>query len=202
MIPSFFQSTCCYCNSLLICFVFYINYIIFEYEPLFEVLCEPWFGVKRTFSQCTLEKIFFYVNFAHFRKYIGIDALWMRSSRVFRASDCQCRRCNSPWFNPSILWVESERRQMKRCRIMFFKNPEKPLINICIRYWSTTCAWYREGFALCGTSYTVKKRLAIFPSSAGRSPTKLSLAGIIKLTFFYSVFEWSRVVVGSTSQPC
>ncbi len=29
--------------------------------------------------------------------------LWMRSSRVVRASDCQCRSRNSPGFNPSLL---------------------------------------------------------------------------------------------------
>ncbi len=28
---------------------------------------------------------------------------WMRSSRVVRASDCQCRSRKSPEFNPSIL---------------------------------------------------------------------------------------------------
>ncbi len=28
--------------------------------------------------------------------------MWMRSSLVVRASDCQCKRCNSPGFNPSI----------------------------------------------------------------------------------------------------
>jgi len=29
---------------------------------------------------------------------------WMRSSRVVRASDCQCRSHNSPGFDPSSLW--------------------------------------------------------------------------------------------------
>jgi hypothetical protein len=29
--------------------------------------------------------------------------MWMISSRVFRASDCQCRNRNSPGLNPSII---------------------------------------------------------------------------------------------------
>ncbi len=29
---------------------------------------------------------------------------WMRCSRVARASDSQCRSCNCPGFDPSILW--------------------------------------------------------------------------------------------------
>jgi hypothetical protein len=42
---------------------------------------------------------------------------WMRSSRVVRASDIQCRSRNCPGFDPSILrsdTVESEGRQMKQ----------------------------------------------------------------------------------------
>jgi hypothetical protein len=78
--PLLFQSTCCYRHSLLMNDSFFcINYTVFEYEPSSEVLCEPWFGVKSTLSLCALEKNYFYVNFAHFRKCISIDALWMRS---------------------------------------------------------------------------------------------------------------------------
>jgi hypothetical protein len=36
-------------------------------------------GVKSTLSLCALEKNYFYVNFAHFRKCISVGALWMRS---------------------------------------------------------------------------------------------------------------------------
>ncbi len=41
--------------------------------------------------------------------------LWMRSSRVVRSSDSQCRSRNCPGFDPSIIpdKVESEGRQMK-----------------------------------------------------------------------------------------
>jgi hypothetical protein len=33
----------------------------------------------------------------------SINESWMRSSRVVRASDCQCRSSNSPGFGPCIL---------------------------------------------------------------------------------------------------
>ncbi len=33
----------------------------------------------------------------------SIMEMWMRSSLVVRASDCQCRSCNSPGLDPSIL---------------------------------------------------------------------------------------------------
>ncbi len=49
--------------------------------------------------------------------------LWMRSSRVVRASDSQCRSRNCPWFDPSILrHSESEGRQMKQCWISYVKR--------------------------------------------------------------------------------
>jgi hypothetical protein len=47
-------------------------------------------------------------------EYVNLIHLWMRSSPVVRASDCQCRSRNSPGFDPSILG-HSEGRQMKQC---------------------------------------------------------------------------------------
>ena len=40
---------------------------------------------------------------------------WMRSSRVVRASDSQCRSCKCPGFDPNPDTAESEGRQMKQC---------------------------------------------------------------------------------------
>ena len=55
--------------------------------------------------------------------------VWMRSSRVVRASDSQCRSRNSP---ASSNTVESERRQMKQCWISYIKkiNPKKSPFNL------------------------------------------------------------------------
>ncbi len=46
---------------------------------------------------------------------IAIVQLWMRWSRVVRASDCQCQSRYSPRFNPSILYntIEFECLQIK-----------------------------------------------------------------------------------------
>ncbi len=51
--------------------------------------------------------------------------LWMRSSLVVRASDCQCTSCNGPGFDPSIrrhsgIWG----RQMKQCWIQYGKKTQ------------------------------------------------------------------------------
>ncbi len=54
--------------------------------------------------------------------------LWMRSSQVVRASDCQCQSRNSPGFDPSILrhsgiWGAA----MKQCGITYIKIKNKIL---------------------------------------------------------------------------
>ncbi len=54
--------------------------------------------------------------------------MWRRSSRVVRASYCQSKRCNSPWFNdPSILrhsgiWGAVDEAVLNKV----LKNPNKP----------------------------------------------------------------------------
>jgi hypothetical protein len=53
---------------------------------------------------------------------------WMRSSRVVRASDSQCRSRNCPGFDPSILrHSESEGRHMKQSYIKNKKIKKSPL---------------------------------------------------------------------------
>ncbi len=49
---------------------------------------------------------------------------WMRSSRVVRAFDCQCKFCNSPGFN---LWNESEGWHTKQCRVKNFSTKFKKI---------------------------------------------------------------------------
>ncbi len=72
----------------------------------------------------------------------------LRSSRVDRAFDCQCRSRNSPGFDPSILRhrVESEGRQMKLCWIRYSPYIEKKSKKSMLTwaYWSITqwSQWY------------------------------------------------------------
>ncbi len=56
---------------------------------------------------CEIEAVSNVANSAEFqlnpiRGYIYLS-MWMRSSLVIRSSDCQCRSCKSPGFDPSIL---------------------------------------------------------------------------------------------------
>ncbi len=57
----------------------------------------------------------------------GITMTWMRSSRVVRASDCQCRSRNSPRFDPSILWHSGVWRAADEAvlnKVTFKKSPK------------------------------------------------------------------------------
>ncbi len=58
--------------------------------------------------------------------------MWMRSSRVIRASNCQCQSHNSPGFNPSILRHSGiEGRQMKQCWAKSTKKFNKSPVKLC-----------------------------------------------------------------------
>ncbi len=55
---------------------------------------------------------------------------WMRSSRVVRASDCQCTSCNGPGFNPSIrrhsgIWGAADEAVLNIVRKKNKKSPPK-----------------------------------------------------------------------------
>ncbi len=56
--------------------------------------------------------------------------LWMKSSRMVRASDCQCKTSNSPGLDPSILRQSDiwGRRQMKQCWIKYKNTTKIPLL--------------------------------------------------------------------------
>ncbi len=55
---------------------------------------------------------------------------WMRSSLVFRASDCQCTSCNGPGFDPSIrrhsgIWGAADKAVLNIVRKKKKKSPQK-----------------------------------------------------------------------------
>ncbi len=55
-----------------------------------------------------------------------VNYVGMRSSRVVRASDCQCQSRNSLWFDSaSSDTEESEGQQMKQCWIKYIKQIQK-----------------------------------------------------------------------------
>ncbi len=65
-----------------------------------------------------------------------IPRMWMRTSLVVRASDCQCTSCNGPGFDPSIrrhsgIWG----RQMKQCWILYEQKEKNPPQKIFKKYY-------------------------------------------------------------------
>ncbi len=60
------------------------------------------------------------------------NKLWMRSSLVVRASDCQCTSCNGPGFDPSIrrhsgIWGAADEAVLNIVRTKRKKSPKKIL---------------------------------------------------------------------------
>jgi hypothetical protein len=84
-------------------------------------------------SLCALEKNYFYVNFAHIRKCISIEALWKRS-----IAECLDRRTVNAdvslvqsQYPPSGIREVADETVSNNKNVL--KNPEKNPINICLR---------------------------------------------------------------------
>ncbi len=89
-----------------------------------------WFGAPRGLVQDLSPRQTMWFSFSdfladlfHFCKIVQYsEHMWMRSSRVVRASDCQCRSRNSPGLNPSILrhsgiWGASDEAVLNKVHI-------------------------------------------------------------------------------------
>ncbi len=99
---------------------------------------------------------------------------WMRSSRVVRAFDCQCKFCNSPGFNPSIhrhseIWRVAYKAVSSYA--LFNKIQKNPPVKKEIR----------KSFSLCAIQNIFIKELFL-QCTAPYSPSSISHSRILSYT--------------------
>jgi hypothetical protein len=73
------------------------------------------------------------------RLWMRSSRVWMRPSRGVRASDCRCRSCKSPGFDPNILrhsgiWGAAEEAVLNKVHT---KNPKIALFYCVSRFWDS-----------------------------------------------------------------